>query len=124
MIAVDTSSLIAYLGGGSGEDVELVNEAMAGRGIVLPPVVLAEFLSDHRLSFPVVVFACGLNMLETSAGYWDRAGRLRAAMISKGWNVLLADTLIAQSCIDHDVPLVTRDKGFKAFARHAGLKLV
>jgi len=34
----------------------------------------------------------------------------------------LADTLIAQICIDHDVPLITRDKDFRHFAKH-GLRL-
>jgi predicted nucleic acid-binding protein len=35
----------------------------------------------------------------------------------------VADTLIAQSCIDHDVALITRDGDFRHFAKHCGLKL-
>jgi len=35
----------------------------------------------------------------------------------------LADTLIAQSCIDHDVRLVTRDDDFRHFVRLGGLRL-
>jgi predicted nucleic acid-binding protein len=35
----------------------------------------------------------------------------------------LADTLIAQSCIDHGVRLVTRDADFRHFARIGGLRL-
>jgi predicted nucleic acid-binding protein len=31
--------------------------------------------------------------------------------------VRLADTLIAQSCIDHHVPLITRDVDFRHFAK-------
>jgi predicted nucleic acid-binding protein len=34
----------------------------------------------------------------------------------------LADTLIAQACLDHEVPLVTRDPDFRHF-RTAGLRL-
>jgi predicted nucleic acid-binding protein len=34
------------------------------------------------------------------------------------------DTLIAQSCLDHDVPLITRDADFRPFERLARLKLV
>jgi predicted nucleic acid-binding protein len=64
-----------------------------------------------------------IQLLEITAGYWERAGRLRALMISKGWNVSLADTLIAQSCLDHGVALITRDKGFKCFQKVAGLQL-
>ena len=35
----------------------------------------------------------------------------------------LADSLIAQSCLDHDLALITRDRDFRHFARHAGLRL-
>lgn len=32
--------------------------------------------------------------------------------------------LIAQSCLDHDLPLVTRDSDFRHFVRLAGVRLV
>jgi len=35
----------------------------------------------------------------------------------------LAGTLIAQSCLDHDLPLVARDGDLGHFARLAGLNL-
>jgi predicted nucleic acid-binding protein len=36
----------------------------------------------------------------------------------------LGDALIAQSCLDHQVRLITRDRDFRHFARAAGLRLV
>jgi len=36
----------------------------------------------------------------------------------------LADTLIAQSCLDHDMPIVVRDRDFRIFATFAELKLL
>jgi predicted nucleic acid-binding protein len=36
---------------------------------------------------------------------------------------LASDTLIAQTCIDHDVPLITRDQDFRHFVS-AGLTLL
>jgi predicted nucleic acid-binding protein len=36
----------------------------------------------------------------------------------------LGDALVAQSCIDEGVPLLTRDRDFRAFAKAAGLDLV
>ena len=57
-------------------------------------------------------------------GYWIRAGKLRARAVQRGFSARLADTLIAQSCLEHDVPLLTRDKGFKRFAKVGGLKLL
>jgi predicted nucleic acid-binding protein len=41
----------------------------------------------------------------------------------KGIRAKTADALIAQSCIDHDVALITRDRDFRHFVRHCGLKL-
>jgi len=35
----------------------------------------------------------------------------------------MADTLICQSCLDHSVPLLTRDADFRNFVQYAGLKL-
>jgi hypothetical protein len=59
-----------------------------------------------------------------SDGYWARAGKLRAELARRGYAARLADTLIAQSCLDHQVPLITRDRGFQRLAKVAGLKLL
>jgi predicted nucleic acid-binding protein len=56
--------------------------------------------------------------------YWHRAGKLRSALRKRGYKAKLVDTLIAQCCIDHDTPLLTRDRDFRAFARHGGLILL
>jgi predicted nucleic acid-binding protein len=37
---------------------------------------------------------------------------------------VIAAALIAQSCLDQSVPLVTRDKDFRHFAKSAGLPLL
>ncbi len=50
MIAVDTSSLIEYLSGGEGADVDAVETALEHKQAALPPVVLSELLSDPALS--------------------------------------------------------------------------
>lgn len=42
MLCIDTSSLIAYLGGEAGEDVDLVDRAFADRVGVIAPVTLSE----------------------------------------------------------------------------------
>ena len=45
-------------------------------------------------------------------------------MLAKRRKARLGDALIAQSCIDQGVPLLTRDGDFRAFANAAGLDLV
>jgi predicted nucleic acid-binding protein len=64
-----------------------------------------------------------LPRLEVTDGYWERTGALRAKILAKGQKARLADALIAQSCIDHHVPLVTADRDVRHFTRH-GLALL
>jgi hypothetical protein len=124
VIALDTSSLVAYLGGAAGDDVEMVATALDHRQAVLPPVVLTEILSDPRLSAEARSALLDLPLLDPTAGYWQRAGILRSAILAKGRKARVADALIAQSCLDASVPLVTRDGDFRHFARLAGLVLL
>jgi predicted nucleic acid-binding protein len=124
VIALDTSSLVAYLGGAAGDDVEMVATALDHHQAVLPPVVLTEILSDPKLPSGARSALLDLPLLEFTAGYWERAGILRSAILLKGRKARVADALIAQSCLDASVPLVTRDSDFRRFARLAGLMLL
>lgn len=122
MIAIDSSSFIAYLSGAQGPDVDATAVALEHKQAVLPPVVLFELLSDPKVSRSVKALFIGLPLLEVTGGYWERAGLLRARAIESGRRARLADTLIAQSCLDHHVALVTRDVDVRSFTR-GGLRL-
>ena len=123
MIALDSSSLIAFLCGDAGTDVDAVVNVLRFRQGVLPPVVVVELLSDPAAHAETAALIKAIPRLDTIDDYWIRAGELRARLLRRGFKARLADTLIAQSCLDHDVPLVTRDRDFRIFARHAGLRL-
>ena len=124
MIAADTSSLVAFLEGDAGDDVEMIQSALDEHQLVLPPVVLTELLSDPGLAAPVRSLLTALPQLQLEPGYWERAGRLRAKVIKQRRRARTADALIAQSCLDQSVPLVTRDRDFRHFAKAAGLPLM
>ena len=124
MIAADTSTVIAYLTGQPREDIEAMDLALAESQVCLPPVVLTELLSDPKLPAAVAQLLEQIPVLEISEGYWRRAGLLRSRLLAKQRKARLADTLIAQSCLDHDVPLLARDGDYRNFARVAGLKLL
>lgn len=124
MIALDTSSLIAYLGGEDGGDVEALDSALERGQAVLPPVVLTEVLSIPRLDEQLSRLVLALPVLDVQPGYWERAAATRASVLARKLRARLADTLIAQSCIDLRVPLITRDRDFAHFAKHAGLALI
>lgn len=124
MIAVDTSTWIAFLQEGSGEDVELLDKPLQNRQVIMAPVVLPEILSDPKLSIEVSGLLSEMPLMELSLGYWQRAGELRARVLSKHRKARLADALIAQTCIDSKTPLLTRDRDFRAFADAPGLNLI
>ncbi|HKM99234.1 MAG TPA: PIN domain-containing protein [Candidatus Binataceae bacterium] len=123
MTALDSSSTIAFLSGERGTDVDAVETALALRQGVFPPVVVTELLTDPVVRDEIAAFIRAVPRLEILDGYWERAGELRARLLRRGLKARLADTLIAQSCLDHKVALVTRDRDFRHFARHAGLLL-
>lgn len=124
MIAIDTSAWIDFFEGAPGEDVDLVGKALRDSQACLAPVVLTELLSDPKLPQQVATLLKDLPLLEVTEGYWERAGTLRSEILSRKLKAKLADTLVAQSCLDHDVPLVTRNGDFRHFATSRGLKLL
>ncbi|MBI3667865.1 MAG: PIN domain-containing protein [Acidobacteria bacterium] len=124
MICADTNCWIAYLSGQTGQDVDLLDECLARRSVVMAPVILSELLSDPLLSLQDESDLLAVQLLETRDGFWRRAGKLRAELIRRKYRPKLADTLIAQSCIDHDLPLLTRDRDFRPFTRVGRLQLL
>ncbi|MGO9520012.1 MAG: PIN domain-containing protein [Candidatus Korobacteraceae bacterium] len=124
MIVADTSTWIAFLEGSKGEDAQLLDQALEDRQVVMVPVVLTELLSDPKLPSEVAETLSEVPMIEIGTGYWQRAGILRAKALAKRRKARLGDALIAQTCIERGIPLLTRDRDFKAFAGAAGLDLV
>jgi hypothetical protein len=123
VIAVDTSTLSALFAGEHGKDVDTLAASLARGDVRLPPVVLTEILSDPTAAKVLTPRLLDLELLDVSEGYWQRAGAARARLRARGLKAKVADALIAQSCIDHDVALITRDQDFRHFAKHCGLSL-
>lgn len=118
MIATDSSSFIAYLEGEEARDTHHVIAAMDNDTLMLPPPVLTEILSDPFLSKETVHAIKHLPVLTIFPDFWSRAGLLRAQLLAKKLKARLADTLIAQSCIDHQIPLITRDSDFRHYVKY------
>lgn len=115
--------MIAYLSGENGADVDAVENALRFSQGAFPPVVVTELCSDRTLTAEVRALIHAIPQLEVRGGYWERAGELRAGLLRRGLKARLADTLIAQSCLDHDAPLLTRDRDFRNFSRYCGLRV-
>jgi predicted nucleic acid-binding protein len=124
VIAADTSTWIAFFQGDQGDDAQLLDRALGDRQVLMPPAVLTELLSDPKLPAHVAQKLADLPLIETESGYWQRAGALRAQVQARRRKARLGDALIAQSCLDRGIHLVTRDRDFRAFAAAAGLDVV
>lgn len=98
--------------------MELVAAAISEGRAVLPPPVVCEALSDPSIPAALARDIAQLPILEIRDGFWQRAGLLRARIIDKGKKAKLADSLIAQCCIDHQVALITNDRDFRHFVQH------
>ena len=123
MLAVDTSTLVAFLEKAVGKDIELFTKHLLAKEICLPPAVISEVISNPSNNASLTQLFSDIQELSLHDGFWQRAGALRQRILKNGLKANLADTLIAQSCIDHGVALITRDTDFRHFAKHGGLKL-
>ncbi len=123
MMATDTSSLIAYINDESGQDVNLVAVKIAEGQLFLPPPVVAEFLSNPKLHKEIYQTILTIPMLDIFPDFWLRTAETRKKLLGKKLKSRLADAMIAQVCIDNNAPLITKDKDFRHYEKHCGLKL-
>ena len=124
MIAADTSTWVAYLEGVDATDTKLLDQALEGGHLLMPPAALTELMSNPDLPPAVAQDLLEVPLIEVDSDFWLRAGKLRAKVLARRRKARLGDALIAQSCIDRGVALLTRNCDFQAFAETAKLKLV
>ncbi len=124
MIAIDTSSLVEFLKGSKGKDIDLTEIALEENNLILPPIVLSEIFSDPKLSNRIKKSLQDIPSLALIDGFWIRAGQLRSQVLAEKQRARLGDALIAQFCIDHDIALLTRDRDFKAFQINKLFKVI
>ena len=125
MIAADPAACNNFLQGAETHDRSLVRAALLNQELVAAPA------SENRTAAFGPVAPALLDelfaeapLLQITDGYWQRAGDHRRLLLSKGFlKAKLADTLIAQCCIDAGVALITRDNDYRHFAQWCGLKL-
>ena len=104
-----------YLSGEEGRDVLLVVSAIRSRRAALAPIVVTELLSEPTMEEGTRAALAKTPMLLLRDGYWERAGLLRARLRRAGFKARVADCLVAQACIDNEVPLITYDRDFRHF---------
>jgi predicted nucleic acid-binding protein len=122
VICADTSSMARYLDGAAGRDVDLVAEAVHAGLLVLAPPTITELLS-YSIERPMLTpLLRNAVVLPLATGFWERAGLTQRGVRQQGLKAKLADTLIAQCCIDAGAVLIAHDTDFRHFVP-LGLKL-
>jgi predicted nucleic acid-binding protein len=124
LIVADTSVLIPWAEGIVTVKTDLLDYHMQQKTLRVAPVSITEFLSARHLRPEIRLVAETLDLLELQDGYWARAGLLRGRCLAAGRRARLADVLIAQACLDADLPLLTNDTDFEVFQLIGGLKLI
>ncbi len=121
--SADTNAFVHALDGDRHENLTLLRHALRAREMRLSPVVVTELLSAKGSTGRSRHFVSTIPQLAILDGYWERAGLLRSRILTAGKKATVADCLIAQSCIDHDIALITYDRDFRHF-QPAGLTLL
>ena len=123
MIAADTSAWIDFSKGLESQPSRRLEACLADGTLVMPLPVLFEILSGPGLTPAARKLVSALPRLEATPGYWERAGEMRGTLLRKGLKARSMDCLIAQNCIDHDVPLIAVDQDYRHFVA-LGLRLL
>lgn len=122
MRAADTSAWIDYSRGLESEESKKLEASLFDGTLLMPLPVLFEILSGPGLTLEAGKLICELPKLDTKVGFWERAGELRKSILKKGLKARAMDCLIAQNCMDYEVPLIAADQDYRHFIKF-GLKL-
>lgn len=107
--------------------VQLLHKALlAGDGIFITGIVLQELLQGFhgpKDRKRIIERLSVLPLLNPTRDTHIEAAQLRNACRRHGVQLGTVDALIAQLCIEHDLPLLTADQDFAHAARFVPLKL-
>lgn len=123
-LVVDTSSWISYFAGSGTPEIDI--GLKEGR-VYLSPVVASELLSGKLLDAEeqkLRTFLSELPLCENDLPHWFRVGKLRAALLRKGFTVSTPDAHVAQCAIDLEGELLSEDRILEKIAGDIGLHLI
>jgi len=127
VIVVDTTVWADWFNGTETPEVDRLSRALDRQDAGLAPVILTEVLQGFRAdrdSERARVLLVQLPVLTLDVEGHAAAARLFRRLRGKGVTVRgTIDCLIAQTCIDAGVELLSTDQDFAAIARHTPLRL-
>ena len=104
--------------------MEAFEVALTDQVLRMAPVVIAELLSDRALSEDTESQLASIPVLDLLPGFSgpERVSCDHDCYMTECVQKQFADTLIAQTCLDYEAVLLTRDVGFRSYVSY-GLKL-
>jgi len=122
-VLADTSALIEYFLGNP--SFVFMKEFLREKTLLVNDIVRTEFL-PHAIKAEEYMFAAEVNSIRRTAMNtdWEEILKCRIAMFKDGYRKIgIQDLLIAQNCVQNDVPLITHDGHFETIAKFLPLKL-
>lgn len=127
MIVVDTTVWADWFNGRDSPAVARLDEALGRQDAGLVPVILTEVLQGFRADRDFErarALLVGLPVLALDVEGHASAARRFRRLRRQGVTVRGAiDCIVAQTCLEAGVELLTTDRDFDAIARHSGLRL-
>jgi predicted nucleic acid-binding protein len=130
VILVDTSVWVDYFNGYASKEAERLNRAIAdNESICLPDIVCMEILLGIRTDAQATRIAALLGAFEPVAELvredYLQAAHLYRRCRAKTYAIRsVVDCIIAQLCLRDNYELLSKDRGFRAIAACAPLRLV
>jgi predicted nucleic acid-binding protein len=124
---VDTSVWVSYFRGGSPIISEKVDRLLAGDGVCVPKIVLAELVqgakSEREIS-TIEDFFDAFTILDQSPETWLKAGRLSRELKMREKTIHLLDCYIAVIAKENACAILTLDDHFKEIQKVMPLTLI
>jgi len=125
-ILVDSSVWIDYLRSGKAAVADYLENILQEQTAVTCGVVVTEVIHGYRnkseQKFMEEVFEV-IPYIEIERKDWEDTAKLLSSLEHRGMTISIADGLIAQVCIRHNLHLLTLDKIFKRIERVKAIPL-
>jgi len=122
-VVVDTSAWIEFF---AGRPVAGLEQALAQSAVWATPVIVSELISGVRggkRREALLDLLSDFPLCDFGLEHWVRVGDLRRGLAAKGLSVSTPDAHIAQSALDQEALLLSRDGVFSRIAEVVPLLL-
>lgn len=125
-VIIDTSVWVEFFRGRNRELVEKVSVFLKTGRAAYTGIIGLELLNGAKGKDDLAVLRDALDSMvrvSEKESTFSNAGQLGYNLARKGFSAGTVDLLIAATCIENNLELMTLDRHFEAIARHSDLRL-